>query len=65
MVMIRVIDAKTVVSGQEKCYEFAGLHDDTKPVRDDICTGSTFIEVDTGDVYFFDEESSSWLKVGG
>ena len=66
--MIRVLDAKTVITGQEKCYEYAGLSTDEKPVQDDICTGSTFIEVDTGDVYFFNEEGSSgpeWVKVGG
>lgn len=63
--MIRVIDVKTVITGKEKCYEFAGLSTDEKPVREDICTGSTFLEVDTGDVYFFDEESNSWLKAGG
>lgn len=66
--MIRVLDAKAVITGQEKCYEFAGLSTDEKPVREDICTGSTFIEVDTGSVYFFNEEGASgqeWVKVGG
>ena len=32
---------------------------DTKPT-DRIATGSNIIEVDTGDVYFFDEETSAW-----
>lgn len=35
------------------------LSTDTKPT-DRIATGSNIIEVDTGDVYFFDEESASW-----
>ena len=46
-------------------HEFSGLSTDTKPTGADIATGSTFVEVDTGDVYFFDEESNTWLKVGG
>lgn len=48
-------------------YEFAGLHDDVKPT-DDVITGSTFLEVDTGDVYAFDEESKTWhliAELGG
>ena len=66
--MIRVIGAKTVITGKEKCFEYAGLSTDVKPVSEDICTGSTFLEVDTGDVYFFNEEGASgqeWVKVGG
>ena len=45
--------------------EYAGTHDDTKPVYDGLATGSLFIEVDTGDVYFYNEDSSSWVKAGG
>ena len=33
--MIRVIDAKTVITGKEKCYEFTWLSTDTKPVSED------------------------------
>ena len=65
--MIRILNASTIVAGEETCYEYAGLSTDEKPVREDICTGSTFIEVDTGDVYFFNEEGASgqeWVKVG-
>ena len=36
--------------------------DDTKPTER-IATGSSIIEVDTGDVYFFDEETSSWTAM--
>lgn len=35
------------------------LSTDTKPT-DRIATGSSLIEVDTGDVWFFNEESSTW-----
>lgn len=36
--------------------------DDTKPTAG-IATGSNLIEVDTGDWYFFDEDSSTWTKL--
>ncbi len=43
----------------------AGLSTDTKPSGATIATGSTFIEVDTGTVYFFDEVGQRWTKAGG
>lgn len=43
----------------------AGRSTETKPTGSTIATGSTFIEVDTGHVYFFDEEAQTWTKVGG
>lgn len=43
--------------------EISCLHTDTKPTEG-IVTGSVAMEVDTGDVYMFDEESSTWKKVG-
>ena len=53
------------VSGDYLCFaEIYGLSDDTKPV-DGLVTGSTFVEVDTGDVYLFDEEGDTgeeWVK---
>lgn len=43
----------------------AGRSTETKPTGSTIATGSTFIEVDTGNVYFFDETTQTWTKVGG
>ena len=66
--MIRVLDAKDVITGEERYIEYAGLSTDTKPVEEKIATGSTFLEVDTGDVYFFNEDAapgSEWVKAGG
>lgn len=40
--------------------ECAGLSTDTKPTNG-ICEGSIFVEVDTGNVYFFKESGSSWV----
>ena len=45
--------------------EAPGLSTDTKPVTG-IATGSLFLEVDTGDVYAFDEEGNTgeeWGKI--
>lgn len=42
--------------------ELAGLEGDTKPVAA-LATGSMFLEVDTGDVYAFDEAGEEWHKI--
>ena len=42
---------------------FYGLSTDTKPVDSaqlQIAQGSTFYEVDTGDIYMYDKENNSW-----
>lgn len=44
--------------------EFYGLSTDTKPTAN-LATGSFFLEIDTCDVYYFNEESSEWIKAGG
>lgn len=43
-------------------FDFMGLHDDTKPTEG-IDVNSLFLELDTGDIYYFD--GSDWAKVGG
>ena len=43
-------------------------HDDTKPTTLnglDLITGSSLYEVDTSDVYLYEEESKTWIKQGG
>lgn len=42
--------------------EFFGNSTDTKPTTG-IVNGSTFVEVDTGDLYLFNEVTSTWVKV--
>ena len=50
---------------QGKRYiEAVGLSTDTKPT-DDILTGSTFMEIDTCKVYFYDEANTEWIEAGG
>lgn len=41
--------------------EYKGLSTDTKPT--DCAVNSLFLELDTGDSYFFN--GSTWQKVGG
>ena len=57
--MIRIADSKSVATGVF-LQEINGLSTDVKPTKG-IATGSTFLEVDTGVVYFFDEESETWI----
>ena len=57
--MIRTLDAHPVITGKLNYYEYAGLSTDTKPTEH-VATGSTFTEVDTGHVYFFNEETGKW-----
>lgn len=46
--------------------EMVGLSTDVKPVEDfdgyPVINGSSFLEMDTGDLYWFDGASRTWLK---
>ena len=44
--------------GQKNAYY--GKSSDTKP--GDVPNASFFYEMDTGDIYMFDEETHTWLK---
>ena len=59
--MVRIIDMR-VLEGAVNYERLAGLSKDDKPT-DGIATGSTFLEVDTGDVYAFDEVGGTWAKI--
>ena len=46
--------------------ELRGLSTDTKPTEVNnktIDNGSTFIEIDTGKIYFYDLENEEWKEV--
>lgn len=47
--------------------EIVGLSSDNKPIKtvDNyyIMNGSTFLEMDTGIVYFYDEEAQQWIII--
>lgn len=59
--MVRILEAR-IIDGQTNYIECACLHDDTKPTAG-VCTGSLALEVDTGDVYAFDEVGGEWDKI--
>lgn len=60
--MIRTIVEKAFVP-EKKYVEMFGKSTDSKPLTG-IVTGSKFTEVDTGDVYLFDESGDgTWTKV--
>lgn len=41
--------------------EYRGKSTDTKPTTG-VCNGSEFLEMDTGDKYYFDGDASDWIK---
>ena len=46
-----------------KVYNFIGLSTNTKPKPENIATGSTFKETDTGAEFIFDRKTNMWVKV--
>lgn len=62
--MVRVKDSRIITKEGKRIIEAYGLSTDTKPT-DDVLTGSIFIEIDTGNAYFYDEENTEWIKAGG
>lgn len=59
--MIRTLVERTIV-GNKNYIEVACLSTDTKPTVN-VVTGSLALEVDTGDVYAFDEIGGEWGKI--
>ena len=64
--MVRVLFSSDVdgASGDVFYHEFAGRSADDKPTAN-VATGSIFLEVDTGDVYVYDEDYEEWYEIGG
>ena len=46
-----------------RTIEFYGLSTDDKPTDSSVTNGSSFVEMDTGNVYLFDAENAAWLKL--
>lgn len=62
--MIRIVDER-ILDSNHKIIEAYGLSTDTKPT-DKLITGSVFYEVDTSNVYLYNEASSAWVEcIGG
>ena len=60
---IENVNEKT--DGKYISCELRGMSTDTKPTEigeNKIGNGSTFIEINTGDIYFYDEDSETWNK---
>ena len=53
---------KVEMTNGDDYYEISGESTDTKP-SEKIGVNSMFLELDTGDFYYFDGEN--WAKVGG
>ena len=56
-----VTESNTTIS-----VELRGLSTDTKPTEINerkVANGSVFIEIDTGDLYFFDFDNQEWKVV--
>ena len=65
---VRLIDFDEVTPGQF-FRAYAGKSTDEKPGDDDEKkiyqrTGNIFIEIDTGYVYWYDEETEGWIRPG-
>jgi hypothetical protein len=58
--MVRVPENRIIVNNVAY-VECAGLSTDDKPLG--VATGSLFLEVDTGDVYSYDETGAEWDKI--
>ena len=62
---MRWIEVKPIQSGTGMLYaEIAGKSTENKPTEN-LVAGSLFMETDTGYVYVFEEDSSTWTKIGG
>lgn len=60
--MIRIL-VDRLFEGGKHYIEAAGLSTDSKPTAN-IVTGSLFLEVNTGDIYAFEEgDSPAWDKI--
>ena len=58
--MVRTL-VRNVQADDIHYVELSGLSTDTKP--EGFATGSLFLEVDTGDVYAYDEEGAEWNQI--
>lgn len=50
----------TIETNGRNYSEFAGLSTDTKPSN--VGTGSIFIEVNTGKVFFYNQAGDTWIE---
>ena len=60
--MVRILTETVRTNDGKRYIEAVGLSTDTKPTAN-VITGSTYIAVNTGDVYLYDEDGATWNKL--
>ena len=68
--MISIIDSGKLVNTDvspmvPRSCEMVGLSTDTKPTGVSVGNGWSFIEMDTGKVFFYNAEDNEWLEFAG
>ena len=53
----------TLISTGVNGTEYAGLSSDSKPTEG-VPNGATFVEMNTGKLYFFDADNETWIEWG-
>ena len=61
--MISIVDRSNPV--EPKSVTFTGLSTDTKPTGVSVGNGWSFIEMDTGKVFFYNAADEEWLEFAG
>lgn len=64
MVTIYKIEKSDIKNDGKFLVELRGLSDDEKPTSINggaIINGSEFLEIDTGDLYYFNEDDTEWV----
>ena len=65
MVTIYKVVKANINNAGKFLVELRGLSDDEKPTSINggaIENGSEFLEIDTGDLYYFNEDDTEWVK---
>lgn len=60
------VNLKSTSEGELSNFELRGLSTDEKPTEINgkkVDNGSTFIEIDTGKLYFYDLENEEWKEI--
>lgn len=64
MNMISSVQSQQLINGVwVRTTTYYGLSTDTKPT-DGVGNGSAFLEMDTGKIYFYDVENTTWREWG-
>ena len=60
--MITITKTEVIDNNNLKTAEYRGLSTDEKPTEN-VGNGSTFIEIDTGAIFFYDLDNEEWKEV--